>query len=92
MAPERVGCDCHSCTAAARIVELLEQLLEASSRPRALLTVDEAAGYLGVGPTTVRDAIAAGELQVVELGASRGAVRLAVADLDAYIETRSRVR
>jgi excisionase family DNA binding protein len=49
----------------------------------ALMTIDQAGAYLAVSKRHVERMLAAGELRGVHLGR---AVRVAVADLDAFIE------
>ena len=54
---------------------------------RRLLTVQEAARALGMGYSTLRRRIAAGELEAIRLGRSR---RIRPEELDAFIERLAR--
>lgn len=55
----------------------------------ALLSVQEVADYLGVGTSTVRDMVARGELPAYKV---RRRVRIAAADVLAYLESTKEVR
>lgn len=50
---------------------------------RLLLTVDQAAGRLGLGKTKVYELLTSGELASVRIGAAR---RIPVSALEAYVE------
>ena len=63
--------------------ELVRPIRERLERPRGALRPDEAADYLGVGETTVRELIRAGELGAVSIG-QRG-VRIPIAELDRWL-------
>lgn len=58
------------------------------SRP--LLTIEQAADFLNVSPDTIRRLLVKGELASVYVSARR--VRILRAELDAYIERRTRRR
>lgn len=76
----------------ALVREELEQQLgpirERLDRPRGALRPDEAADYLGVGETTVRELIRAGELGAVSIG-QRG-LRIPIVELDRWIADNMR--
>jgi excisionase family DNA binding protein len=63
----------------------MEKASSAESVPRALLGLNDAGRYLSVSRRHVERLLARGELPRVKLGR---AVRIAIDDLDRYIETR----
>jgi excisionase family DNA binding protein len=56
---------------------------DAAGTKQLLLTVDQAAGQLGLGKTKVYELLTSGELASVRIGASR---RIPVSALEAYVE------
>lgn len=60
-----------------------------SEKP-ALLTTENAARRLGVSQTTVYRLVANGRLKSVHIGTGRGAVRIAPAAIDEYLERQTR--
>lgn len=61
----------------------------APSEPPILLTVEEAAGLLGVGRTTAYQLIATGDLEVVRIGRCTRVPRDAVDEFVTTLRTRS---
>jgi prophage regulatory protein len=58
-------------------------------RPLRFLTIEQVAQELNVGEPLVRAMLKSGELRGIQIG-GRGVWRIAIADLDAYIEAAYR--
>jgi excisionase family DNA binding protein len=57
-----------------------------AAKPKAWLSVKDAAEYLGLGRSSVYEIVAAGRLACYRIGPNRGRIRFRPADLDAYLE------
>lgn len=60
-------------------------MIEEPRRPLRFLTIEQVAEELNVGEPLVRAMLKSGELRGIQVG-GRGAWRIGIADLDAYIE------